>query len=79
MFNIIEDLLSQIKEPADYKGPSIELVLKEAKEENLKGLIDTFLKSNVPPGKNIAIYMKNEDVDGDLTKVLTEQIKSNGY
>lgn len=54
-------------------------MLKESKEENLKGLVDTLLNTHIAPGKNVAIYMKNEELDGDLSKVLIEQIGSNGY
>lgn len=51
-----EDILSQIKEPQGYNGPKLEFILKDNKEENLNGLIDTLLRSNLPSGGKIGIF-----------------------
>lgn len=74
-----EDILSQIKEPEGYNGPKLEFILKDNKEENLTGLIDSMLESNVPSKGKIGIFQKNEQEDGDLSKTLVERINENNY
>lgn len=53
--------------------------MKDSKEENLSGLIDSLLQSNVPSKGKIAIFQKNEKEDGDLSKTLIERIGSNNF
>jgi nucleosome binding factor SPN SPT16 subunit len=68
-----------MKQPEDYTGPTVEFVLKDGKQENLSGLLDDMLKTNVTSGNKIAIFMKNEEEDGDLSKTLIDRIKANNF
>ena len=67
-----------MKKPEGYSGPEIEIVVKDSKADNLAEIIDNLLKSNIS-GKKIAMYQKNEEVDGDLTKTLISRVNHNGY
>ena len=65
--------------PLDYKGPELLFVLKDSKEENLAGLLDNMLLKYISGGNKIAMFQKNEEEDGDLSRTLVERIKSNNF
>ena len=75
---ILEALLDEIQKPAGYSGPQIEIVLKDSKIDNLGELIDDMLKASIK-GKNIGMFIKNEEEDGDLSKTLIERVNANKY
>ena len=69
-----------MKRPENYDGPAIKVVLKDTKlePEQLNGFIDTLLTENLP-GKNVAIYQKNEELDGPLSEALMGRLKSKQF
>ena len=67
-----------MKKPEGYSGPEIEVVIKDTKADNLSQVIDDLLKKNVK-GKKIAMFQKNEEEDGDLTKTLIQRVKHNEF
>lgn len=69
-----------MKAPENYKGPAIQVVLKDTKLDpaQLSGFVESLLAQHLP-GKNVAIYQKNEDVDGPLSEALMASLKSNSY
>ena len=66
-----------MKKPDDYGGPEVEIVQKDSKTENLGEFIDNLLTTNTKSGNNVAMFKKNDQEDGDLTKMLIERVKAN--
>lgn len=66
-----------MKKPENYRGPEVEIVVKDSKADNLVEIIDNLL--NKIDGKNVAMFQKNEEVDGDLTKTLLSRVNHKGY
>lgn len=60
-----------MKTPDHYDGPAIQVVLKDTKLEpgQLTSFVADLLKQHLP-GKNVAIYQKNEDLDGPLSETV---------
>ena len=75
-----EALLEAMKAPANYDGPAIQVVLKDTKLDpgQLSTFVNSLLNENLP-GKNVAIYQKNEDVDGPLSEALMASLKANQF
>ena len=69
-------LLDDMKKPDDYSGPEVEIVQKDSKTDNLNEFIDNLLTTNIT-GNNVAMFKKNDEEDGDLTKMLIERVKAN--
>ena len=67
-----------MKVPAGYDGPAIEIVLKDSKAENLQVIIDTMVQSHLGSAKKIGMFLKNEEEDGDLSKVLIQRLNHFG-
>jgi len=69
-----------MQRPENYDGPAISVVLKDTKlePEQLNGFIDTLLTDNLP-GKNVAIYQKNDELDGPLSEALMGRLKSKQF
>jgi hypothetical protein len=51
---IKETLLEEMKKPENYRGPEVEIVVKDSKADNLVEIIDNLL--NKIDGKNIAMF-----------------------
>lgn len=71
-------MLDAMKKPEGYAGPEVVTILKDPKVDPLPEFIDSILKSNIS-GKKIGIYMKNEEVDGDLTQTMLDRVKANNF
>lgn len=75
-----EALLEAMKTPENYEGPAIQVVLKDTKLDaaQLSTFVDSLLNENLP-GKNVAIYQKNEELDGPLSEALMGRLKANQF
>ena len=78
-FPFVEALLDQLRKPDDYSGPPIEIILKDSKADNLSEFVDNMLTSNLRSGDRVGMFQKNEEVDGDLSKILIERVNANKF
>lgn len=69
-----------MKTPDNYDGPEIKVELKDTKLDpaQLSSFVDGLLAKNLP-GKNVAVYQKNEDLDGPLSETMLSRLKANSY
>jgi nucleosome binding factor SPN SPT16 subunit len=70
-----------MKKPEGYSGPEIQIVLKDSKmaPDQLKDLLTKLIKENLPAGGKVAIFQKNEKVDGPLTQTLLDCLKEGRF
>ena len=74
----IETLLEVMKKPEGYDGPSIEIVLKDQKadKDEIDRIVQETLKQNIV-GKKVAIFQKNEQLDGPLSESVMGVLEKN--
>ena len=62
--------------PSSYEGPAIEIVLKDQKadKEQTQAIVEEVLKTHIS-GKKVAIFQKNEKLDGPLSECVLEYAK----
>ena len=64
--------------PVGYDGPSIEIVLKDQKadKDEIDRIVQETLKQNIV-GKKVAIFQKNEQLDGPLSESVMGVLEKN--
>lgn len=68
-----------MRKPDDYTGPPIETILKDSKADNIQEFVDNMLTNNLKTGSKVGMFQKNEEIDGDLSKILIERVNANKY
>lgn len=64
--------------PGDYKGPQVEILVRDLKQDNTNEVIDKVLSNiKVKPAK-VGLFLKDEE-DGDFTSKVIQAVESKGF
>ena len=64
--------------PMDYEGPSMEVLVRDTKQDNTAQIIEKVLSFVKGSPAKVGIYLKDK-VDGDLTQATMDAIDQKGF
>ena len=64
--------------PMDYEGPSMEVLVRDTKQDNTAQIIEKVLSFVKGSPAKVRIYLKDK-VDGDLTQATMDAIDQKGF